>query len=279
MADVPALKRAVRGVSENGVPYVALPTEATTEARGLLILWHGADPPRTEEALAGALPLARVPVWRLYLGMPGHGRRAPAGGLEEMMRLGYEDAVTLLFEPRIEGAVAELRGAVDDIRSKLGIGLELPLGIFGFSQGGAAALLAVERRIFPFRAAATYGAVTDMHALVDGLASFFGTSYEWTDPRARLADQMSVGKRPGELAAAGVPILLAVGANDQLAIEGPSERLVAEVSAAGGNIELSIIPQLAHAFVDEPGEESAPQGAAAREIDRVVSDWFLPFFA
>lgn len=50
-------------------------------------MWHGADPPRTEQALAAAVPMRKVPAWRVYLGMPGHGRRSPKGGVEEIMRL------------------------------------------------------------------------------------------------------------------------------------------------------------------------------------------------
>jgi hypothetical protein len=78
---------AQRGTTANDVPFLALPPEWAKEARGLVGLWHGADPPRTEEALAAAVPMRDALVWRVFLGMPGHGLRSPAGGVDEIMRL------------------------------------------------------------------------------------------------------------------------------------------------------------------------------------------------
>jgi hypothetical protein len=84
MVDVPALAQAIRGTTTNGVPFVALPPEGGHEADGLIMLWHGAEPPRTEEALAGALPLHDVAAWRVYLGLPFCGQRLPEGGPAEL---------------------------------------------------------------------------------------------------------------------------------------------------------------------------------------------------
>ena len=67
MEDIPALAQASRGTTSNGVPFVALPPEEGREATSVVILWHGADPPRTEEALAAAVPLRGLPAWRIYL--------------------------------------------------------------------------------------------------------------------------------------------------------------------------------------------------------------------
>jgi hypothetical protein len=78
--DVSGQPGAKQDVTSNGVPYVALPPEGTKPVRGLVVLWHGADPPRTEEALTAAVPMRELPAWRIYLGMPGHGRRSPKGG-------------------------------------------------------------------------------------------------------------------------------------------------------------------------------------------------------
>lgn len=272
--DIPALPGARQGVTSNGVPFVALPPEGAKEARGLVLMWHGADPPRTEEALAAAVPMRELPAWRVYLGMPGHGQRSPKGGLEESMRLGVQDAVTLLFYPRIEGAVAELPGAVGDLRARLGIDPALPLGVFGFSQGGATALLALSRHLLPFKAAATFGAVIDLPALVNTLASFFGTSYEWTDERRALAEHLSTVHRARALAGSGAAVLLCVGVEDPLPTREPAERLAAAIRAEGGRAEVRIVPNVAHAFVDEPGERAAPQGPQARAIDEFLSGWF-----
>jgi hypothetical protein len=48
-------------------------------------MWHLMDPPRTEAALAAALPLAGLEAWRTYLGLPLSGSRMPPGGAEELL--------------------------------------------------------------------------------------------------------------------------------------------------------------------------------------------------
>jgi len=272
--DIPGLPGAEQGVTSNGVPYVALPPEGAKAGRGLAVMWHGADPPRTEEALAAAIPMRLLPAWRVYLGMPGHGRRSPEGGFEEIMRLAAQDALTLLFRPRIEGAVAELPGAVEDIRARLDIDSRLPLGIFGFSQGGAAALLALSRNLLPFKAAVTFGAVIDLAALMDALAASFGVGYEWTDERRALATQLSPTHRAPELAESGAAILLGVGEEDSLPTRAPAENLAAAIRKEGGIAEVKIVPNIGHAFVDEPGEMPAPQGQQAR-VDEMATRWFI----
>ncbi len=51
-----------------------------------MVVLHLMDPPRSEAAMAAALPLAGVPAWRAYLGLPMFGARMPPGGQEEFMR-------------------------------------------------------------------------------------------------------------------------------------------------------------------------------------------------
>src|SRR6266545_711581 len=83
-----------------GVPFVALPpAERSEDAASLVVVWHMTDAPRSERAMAAALPLNGLRAWRVYLGLPLCGSRLPVGGLDEFFRLGYEDAVLNLFEP------------------------------------------------------------------------------------------------------------------------------------------------------------------------------------
>jgi dienelactone hydrolase len=274
MAEIPALVGARSGVTANGVPFVALPPAGDRAARGVVVLWHGADAPRSEAALAGAVPMGTLPAWRVYLGLPLWGQRTPAEGVEAFMARAAEDEVTHLFHPSITGAVAELPAALADVRARLGIDPALPLGVFGFSKGGAAALLALSRRVLPFKAAVTYGAVIDFHALMDSLAVLFGTTYEWTDARRALAEEISSGGRAGALAGSGAAILLGLGSADPLPVRAPAEQLVQGIRAAGGTAEARILPGLAHGFVDEPGVEAAPQGPPARAVNALASEWF-----
>src|SRR5215470_954993 len=92
----------VSGVAAD-VPYVALPPAGPdeNEPASLIIAWHLNDPPRSAAAMAAALPLTAAVAWRVYLDLPMHGRRQLRGGLEEFMRLSYQDAVLKGFEPQV----------------------------------------------------------------------------------------------------------------------------------------------------------------------------------
>jgi dienelactone hydrolase len=274
-SSIPALANAKRGTTSSGVPFVALPPEAGQEAEGLVIAWHGGDPPRSEEALAAAVPMQEVPAWRVYLGMPLYSGRLPEGGFEEVRRRAGEDAVKLIFHPIVAGAVDELPAALDEIRAEMGIDPALPLGVFGFSQGGAAALLALARQVLPFKAAVTFGAPPDFRGLVDAVASFYNISYDWTEERRTLVEQISTAHRPRDLASSSAAILLAAGANDPYPVREPLEQLAHAIQAEGGSAELRVVPDLAHAFVDEPGTAAAPQGPQAQVVDELATDWFI----
>ncbi len=82
-----------------GVPFTAMPPPDDVAHPPLVVTWHLMDSPCTDSAMAAALPMAALPAWRLYFGLPLTGRRLPAGGFEELMRLGHADAVVNLFGP------------------------------------------------------------------------------------------------------------------------------------------------------------------------------------
>ena len=120
-----------------GVPYVALPPAGRQDGRKpapLIIAWHLNDPPRSATAMASALPLAAVAAWRVYLDLPMHGRRQLPGGLEEFMRLGYQDAVLKAFEPQVTRAVGEFPAVLAELRARLPVA-DGPIGLVGASTG------------------------------------------------------------------------------------------------------------------------------------------------
>jgi hypothetical protein len=45
----------------------------------LTATWHLMEAPRSEVAMAAALPMASVPVWRVHFGLPMTGKRTSAG--------------------------------------------------------------------------------------------------------------------------------------------------------------------------------------------------------
>src|SRR5262245_10771663 len=132
----------VSGVAAD-VPYVALKPAGRHDGREpapLIVAWHLNDPPRSAAAMASALPLAGVPAWRVYLDLPMHGRRQLPGGLEEFMRLGYQDAVLKAFEPQVTLAVAEFPAVLAGLRARLPV-TSGPIGVVGGSVGAVPAQL------------------------------------------------------------------------------------------------------------------------------------------
>jgi pimeloyl-ACP methyl ester carboxylesterase len=136
-----------------GVPFIALPPGGTTTSTTPVVLaWHLMDPPRSEKAFAAALPLSGVDAWRIYFGLPMHGSRLPAGGLEELMRLAYEDVVLNLDGPIASQATAEFAPAFEELRQRFDLGSG-PLAVVGGSLGSAIALLVLTESGVDFDAA------------------------------------------------------------------------------------------------------------------------------
>src|SRR2546430_7190047 len=101
-----------------GVPFVALPPiREERSSAPVVVSWHLMDAPRTETAFAAAVPLSGLDAWRIYLGLPLCGSRLPTGGWEEVMRLGYEDAVLKLIVPVVDQATGEVGRAIAGLRS------------------------------------------------------------------------------------------------------------------------------------------------------------------
>ncbi|HZB30878.1 MAG TPA: dienelactone hydrolase family protein [Streptosporangiaceae bacterium] len=118
-----------------GVPYVALPpTAADADPDGvppLIVAWPGRRPPRTETALAAAVPLTGIPGWRVYVGLPD----GTAEG--EVVERAASDTPALLAE----------------VRTDLGL-TDGPIGLAGFSLGATVALRVLVRREVAASAAA-----------------------------------------------------------------------------------------------------------------------------
>src|SRR5207249_8200480 len=173
---------AVSGVAA-GVPYVALPPGERGDGQvpaPLIIAWHLNDPPRSAAAMAAALPLTGVAAWRVYLDLPMHGRRQLPGGLEEFMRLGYEDAVLKAFEPQVTQAVEEFPAVLDELRARLPV-TDGPIGVVGASIGTLPVQLVTAGGAAEVSAAALISPVIQLAEVVAANERQFGVSYPWSD--------------------------------------------------------------------------------------------------
>ncbi|MFI0406417.1 hypothetical protein [Actinomadura sp. 3N508] len=263
-----------------GDAYVALPpTAVDATASGptrLIVAWPGFDPPRTASALATAIPMTGVPVWRVYLDLPG---RSP-GGLGSGAILETETIET--YCAAVESAVERLPDALADIRRDLGLqdgseapdGTEGSVGLVGFSAGGAAAMLAAARGTVPVSAVALVAPVVAPSRVARAVEKRSGRDRSWTDGATALADRLDLGSLAGELAGRDVATLLIGGAKDRVVPAREITSLRDLLRRHGAGPVESATFRMGHALAAEPGTEARPPITEAVRVDGVLTDWF-----
>ncbi|MFI9381651.1 alpha/beta hydrolase family protein [Kutzneria sp. NPDC052558] len=249
----------IRGTAA-GVPFLARPPERATSTTPLVLGWHMMDPPRSEAAMAAAVPMAAVPAWRVYLGLPEHGERAPAGGQQEITRRAAEDYVLKLIDPVVSAASGEFPVVLHALRSRLET--DGPLGLFGGSAGGAVALQVLTEQDVDVTAAALVNPVAQLEKVADGASKWFGTPYPWTAQSRAAAARLDFVARAGELAKRhpDLALLLVRGDRDEPEFREPLGALARALDA-----ELVDVPGMEHSLAAE---------IDATRVDAAFSDWF-----
>jgi len=260
-----------------GVPYAALPPTRGRRWAPLVVAWPGLDPPRSQQAMAAALPLTRLAAWRVYLGLPMVGTRAPAGGPEELARLGVDDFVGTLLGPMVEQAVAEFPAAVAGLRTRLPVD-EGPIGLLGGQVGAAVALLALAEAEVPVRAAALVRPAVQLNRVVAANDQGHNPNSRWTRAARVVAERLDFVARAHQLAGRSPQpaVLLVCGAGDGAGVGEPAERLwhaLADRYRDPGRVALLLVPGLAQALATEPGTDPAPQPLDAARVDATVTGW------
>lgn len=278
---MPAQLAPVSGVAA-GVPFLAVaPVTSQGETAPVVVAWHLMDPPRTETAFAAALPLEGLDAWRIYLGLPMCGARMPAGGVEELMRLGYEDAVLKLQGPIAAQGAEEFPAALGELRARLGLG-RTPLALVGGSIGSAVAQLVLAETGpaagITATAAVLVSPIAQLRAAVDAIGRRYGATYPWGSASLEVARRLDFTARADEIARNGQPaVRFVVGADDDR--EGflaPAQRLRAALCDRyrdPARVDLVVVAGMAHALAEEPGVEPGPQTVQAAAVDRHAVEW------
>jgi pimeloyl-ACP methyl ester carboxylesterase len=196
------------------------------------------------------------------------GARLPAGGMDELMSRGYEDAVMLMHGPVNADAADEFDAALEALRARFGFGAG-PLGLFGGSAGAGVALEVATRRD-DVAALVALSPLVALRPVVAILGALFGVDYRWSPESDAVAARMDYVARAAELGT--TPVRLVVGSEDGTsAILAPARALA---DAAPGPADVVVVDGMGHALAEEPGVEAAPQTPHAAEADAHTAAWF-----
>jgi dienelactone hydrolase len=255
LASVPALMRIP--------PAIAQPP---------ILLWHGFGPPASERALMEALPLDEVPAIKIYLGLPQFGAREAPGGREDMVRRQAEDLGRLVFEPVVVGAAEELPRVIAALKELQCIRVRDKVGLFGFSAGGAAALLTLAEGKVPIATAVVVNTSTGLTASVQAYERAAKKQYVWSDYTRDLARRTDAMQRAADIARHQPALLILHGKDDAMLasqdVIGLRDALEPYYRKAGSEqrLRLTLVDGLSHGWADS---------AHADELRRSIADWFV----
>lgn len=279
-----------------GVPIVVRPPANPSLPAPLIVLWHGAGMPNSEEELAETLPLEDVQAWKAYLGLPLFGKRLPVGGTDEIMRRQLEDYVLRLLLPIIEQAMQELPHVVHALQVQLGINDKEGIGLFGFSVGGLTALLTLVESPVLITTAVLAGVTKDMMSAVDNYERAVQASYPtlkeqfpWVEERYRWTAESEIAKQRLDFVARAsdiaqrkpTPAILFVhGVQDEIfAINKVKELYGAiapyyEQADRADCLSMRSFEHLKHNLDLEAAKNSPDMQQDVAELQQVVAAWF-----
>jgi predicted esterase len=238
-----------------------------------IVLWHGLGPPASESELMKALPLDDVLSVKVYLGLPLFGARAPSDSAESLARRQAEDYASRIFEPVVVGAAKKLPAVLKALREKKCLAPNDEIGLFGFSAGGAAVLIALTEPGVHVRAAVTLNAPTGLSAAIDAMERATKRQYVWTAPARQLAERTDSIRRAAAIASGNSPpaLLLFHGADDTIVMPNGAvslrEVLQPYYQRSGNDqrLKLVIAPGVSHNWTEPRPLE---------QLRASVADWF-----
>jgi len=238
----------------------------------VIVLWDGLGPPGSKEDLMRALPLDDVPAVKVYLDLPLFGARAPAAGAETLAQRQAQDYALQIFAPIVVGAAKELPQVLTALQQQKCPGANGKIGLFGFSAGGAAVLLALTDPKIPVGVAITVNAPAGLEPAIEALERATQRPYAWSDASRELAQRTDPMLHVREIATRQPPpaILLIHGAEDTAI---PSARSVSlektlrpfyAKAGAEDRLSLVIAPGVSHSWADAP---------SADQLRHQIAEW------
>ena len=279
-----------------GVPVLVRPPTNPSLSTPLIVLWHGAGIPGSEEMLAEILPLEEVQAWKAYLGLPLFGKRLPVGGTDEMTRRQLEDYVLQALLPTVEQAMQELPDVVRALQARFSIDDREGIGLFGFSVGGLAALLTLLESPLPITTAVLTGVTKDLVSIVNnyerivqGAYSTLKEQYPWVEKCYRWSEESEVAKQRLDFVSRAsnlqkhqpMPAILFIhGLQDEIFPVSEVKDLYAtlapyyEQADHSQRLSIATFDHLKHNIDLEAAKNSLDMQQDITELQRIVAAWF-----
>src|SRR5213595_911484 len=268
--------------SVGGVPVLISRPEVVNPNTRLIVFYHGFGPPQNPRALAEVLRLEEMDAVLAFVNLPMVADRMPAGGRDEGLRLQKADFVNGFFFRSISGWAAELQQVVKELNATYHLDADKGIGLFGFSAGGAAALLALIESDVPITAAVIVNAPMSVMQNVENWQRTLKRQFEWDDASRKAASRYDVELQADKIAERKIlPALLILqgDADEQFGL-GPArrafdtlkQRYVARGEAE--RIQFEVIHGLAHNFGPGSGATGSAQASIDLEIEQKTKHWF-----
>lgn len=271
--------------SVGGVPVLISRPEVVNPNTRLVVLYHGFGPPQNPRALAEVLRLEEMDAVLAFVNLPMVADRMPAGGKDELLRLQKEDFVNGFFFRSISGAAGELQQIVKDLNATYHLDGDKGIGLFGFSAGGAAALLTLLESDLPITAAVIVNAPTSVTQNVENWQRTLKRQFEWDDASRKAANCYDVELQADKISERKIlPALLILqgDADEQFGIaparrafDALKQRYVGRGEAE--RIQFEVIHGLAHNFGPGSGATGSAQASIDLEIQQKTKHWFERF--
>lgn len=271
--------------SVGGVPVLISRPVAVNPSTHLVVLYHGFGPPQNPRALAEVLRLDEMDAIFAFVNLPMVADRMPGGGRDELLRLQKEDFVNGFFFRSISGASAELQQIVNELNATYHLDSDKGIGLFGFSAGGGAALLALIESDVPITAAVIVNAPMSVMQNVENWQRTLKRQFEWDNASRKAASRYDVELQADKIAERKIlPALLIVqgDADKQLdieparcAFEALKQRYVGRGEAE--RIQFAVIHGLVHNFGPGSGATGSAQASIDLEIEQKTKHWFERF--
>ncbi len=276
-----APRRVEEEKSFHDIPVLIVRPRKLSPDTPLVVLYHGFGPPQSPQALARALPLERFPGVLAYVNLPLVARRLPADGIEGLKRVQERDFVNGLFFPCINGAASELPMLVHEITTTYQLDTSDGIGLFGFSAGGAAVLLALIQSDVPVTAAAILNAPLSVEDNVRNWEHAVQRPFQWDPASREAANRYNVARHADSITKRKpVPALLLMrGEGDdsfdpssvQHAID--ALRAAYRKARAETKFKVEVLAGVGHNFGPDTGKDEKSK-RTTDQIDREVQDWF-----